>query len=194
MYGSHGRRRWFSFRSNFKTGEPNPVRGRVDDHRPQPGCLRSLGSPILKQLLNKTGLVASSAEGPKLEKKAGDGIAPPAEAPYNLPDNSVGILSRVAEGLGPEKPQQPVFLTEDAGATSYPALAGRDKIVCLAHLLLFTHRCRPFPAALAILFWTIRTCYPRRKQGRSLLAPRAQMNGGIVRVRLFRPRPQVPTV
>jgi len=47
----------------------------------------------------------------------------------------VGILSRKTEGLGPEKPQQPV-LPRDAGANSYPAVAGRDKIVCPARLLL----------------------------------------------------------
>ena len=125
------------------------------------------------------------------EKFAPIGIAPPTATSYNLPDNSVGILSRVAEGLGPSKPQQPVFLIEDAGATSYPASVGRDKIVCSARLLLFTHRRRPNAVVAVVLFWTIRTSNQPAAQARVCVkhAP-----GGIVRVRFLRPRPQVPTL
>ena len=47
-------------------------------------------------------------------------------------DNLVSILSRVAEGLGPVKPQQPVFRKEDAGATSYPVWPGEIRS-CAPH-------------------------------------------------------------
>jgi hypothetical protein len=47
-------------------------------------------------------------ESVEIEKIAQRGIAHFTSGAYNLSDNSVGILSRVAEGLGPAKPQQPV--------------------------------------------------------------------------------------
>src|SRR5262249_23205361 len=61
-----------------------------------------------------------------------------------ISDNLVGILSRVAEGLGPVKPQQPV-LPRGCWCYLLPGLAGRDKIVCPARLLLSTPPSRRTP-------------------------------------------------
>jgi hypothetical protein len=58
-----------------------------------------------------------------------------------LATDRVDILSRVAEGLGPMTPQQPVPVPAvppppvNAGATSYLAEARRDKIVYRTALL-----------------------------------------------------------
>ena len=70
-------------------------------------------------------------------------------------DNPVDILSRVAEGLGPTKPQQPAAFRGGAGATSYPAKAGRDKIVCPTRLFFSSFRfATPRRAEIP---WTINT-------------------------------------
>jgi hypothetical protein len=67
------------------------------------------------------------AKNEKSGEKTNHPLAPLHALLYHSKDNPVGILSRVAEGLGPAKPQQPVFLPgrpglqENAGATSYPA-------------------------------------------------------------------------
>jgi len=58
-------------------------------------------------------------------------------------DNLVDILSRVAEGKGPVKPQQPVSFPETL-VLSPPGPAGRDKIVCPARLFFSATRKRLF--------------------------------------------------
>src|SRR5262249_18484299 len=47
-------------------------------------------------------------------------------------DNLAGILSRVAEGQGPLKPQQPVGRKADAGANSLPVRPGEIRS-CATH-------------------------------------------------------------
>jgi hypothetical protein len=42
-------------------------------------------------------------------------------------DNLVSILSRVAEGLGPEKPQQPVFPFSGETQVLTPTRSGRER-------------------------------------------------------------------
>jgi hypothetical protein len=53
------------------------------------------------------------------------------------PDNLVCILSRVAEGKGPLKPQQPVPRKGDAGAKSHPVRPGEIRS-CFARLFFST--------------------------------------------------------
>jgi hypothetical protein len=52
-------------------------------------------------------------------------------------DNLVSILSRVAEGKGPLKPQQPVGRKADAGAKSHPVRPGEIRS-CSARLFFST--------------------------------------------------------
>src|SRR5207248_11125933 len=52
-------------------------------------------------------------------------------------DNLVSILSRVAEGKGPLKPQQPVSRKGDAGAKSHPVRPGEIRS-CPARLFFST--------------------------------------------------------
>jgi hypothetical protein len=51
---------------------------------------------------------AGSAEYEDFPENRRFGIALATGEPYDLYNNPVGILSRVAEGIGPETPQQPV--------------------------------------------------------------------------------------
>src|SRR6516162_6171333 len=58
---------------------------------------------------------------------------PPRAALQSHKTTWFGILSRVAEGLGPLKPQQPV-VPRDAGANSHPVRPGEIRCVGLPHL------------------------------------------------------------
>src|SRR5690349_4740327 len=93
-------------------------------------------------------------------------------------DNLVGILSRVAEGIGPQKPQQPVLHPEDAGATSYPAVPGEIRS-CAPH------------ASCSLLPRSRKTPLDDTHHRPQTPAPAC---GGIVRVCFFRPRPQMSPV
>jgi hypothetical protein len=96
--------------------------------------------------------------------------------PTILADNLVSVLSRVAEGKGPLKPQQPVSRKGDAGAKSHPVRPGEIRSV----------PCTPLPLCIRKRLF----CWPQPVSSRRHPPP-AREEGSHERIRA---RTQVPVV